>query len=74
MKDVKSFLTLNGFIENEPNFFINDFCSVEMQKDGYAVADNEGSVMYSDGLNIYWLIGMLTYYGYMPQNYKKAQS
>ena len=49
----------------------NDRCNVVFETDHYAVANNQGDVMYSEDMNIYWLIGMLTYHGYMDKNYKQ---
>jgi hypothetical protein len=69
MKDVIKFLKLNGFKKIETNSYANDRCNVVLEKDSYAVANNSGDAMYSKDLNIYWLIGVLTYYNYMDKNY-----
>lgn len=72
MQDVKEFLLKNGFNqEDEPNHYVNEVCSVLIEDDHYAVANANGDAMYSNGLNIYWLIGVLTYYGYMWKHYKQ---
>lgn len=73
LKDVSDFLILNGFIKTEPRCYANDFCGVGFEDSGYSVVNNNGDAMYSDGWSIYWLIGCLTYYGYMTQNYKKLK-
>jgi hypothetical protein len=71
-KQIGPFLKLNGFEYNKPDkSFINDYCSIEIQKKGYAVCNNNGDVWYSHDFTIYTLIGYLTYYGYMNKNYVK---
>jgi len=71
-KDIHDFLILNGFekLEKDRYSYGNDLCNVVIEEDHYAVADNTGGVTYSKDLQIYWLIGILTYYGYMSKNYK----
>ena len=71
-KDIQDFLILNGFekLEKDRYSYGNDLCNVVIEEDHYAVADNTGGVTYSKDLQIYWLIGILTYYGYMSKNYK----
>lgn len=69
-KDIHDFLILNGFEKLEKGSYANEFCNVVIEEDHYAVADNTGGAMYSKDLQIYWLIGVLTYYGYMSKNYK----
>ncbi len=71
MKDVINFLLANGFELSEKNSYGNGICNVVIEEDHYAVANNDGDAMYSKDLNIYWLIGVLTYYGYMSKNYKQ---
>jgi len=61
----------NGFLELEPNTFSNNICNVIInENDGYyeIIINNVGAV-YSNDLNIYWLIGLLIYNGYMKKNY-----
>lgn len=71
MDDVIAFLEKNGFECTVKNIYVNDRCTVVFQGyGGYAVSDNQGNTMYSHDINIYWLIGVLTYYGYMDKNYK----
>lgn len=67
----KDFLLKNGFKQDEPNHYVNEVCSVLIEDDHYAVANANGDAMYSNGLNIYWLIGVLTYYGYIWKHYKQ---
>lgn len=69
---VGEFLILNGFEKIEKNSFTNDLCNVTIEKDHYAVADNQGNTMYSDNLKIYWLIGILTYFRFIGKNYNQA--
>ena len=69
MKGIIAFLKRNGFKRMEKNSYANELCNVVFQEDGYEVSDNEGNSMYSGDVNIYWLIGVLTYYGYMDKEY-----
>jgi hypothetical protein len=72
LSEIRPFMLMNGFIEQPAdNSFINDHCAVEVQETGYAVCNNNGDCMYSDNHSIYWLIGNLTYYGYITKNYKQ---
>lgn len=64
------FLKLNGFFQEKENTFSNKTCFIEIHHDYYSVTDKEGS-MYSHDLNIYWLIGVLTYRGHLEKNYKQ---
>jgi len=71
MKDVKEFLLNNGFKQKDrTNRYVNEVCSVSIEDNYYVVSNDNADVMYSNGLNIYWLIGVLTYYGYISKNYK----
>ena len=86
MKEVIEFLELNGFKETDPDFsdnecesisYSNDKCTVTIATwkthgytSSYIITDADGGKSYSDDLNIYWLIGYLTYYGYIDRNYK----
>ena len=71
MEKVKEFLLKNGFEQQEEkNHYVNGECSVLIESDHYAVANADGDAIYSNGLNIYWLIGVLTYNGYIARNYK----
>ncbi len=65
------FLKKNGFKKMEDNSYSNDLCNVVISKTGYEVANNDGDTMYSYDHSIYWLIGMLTYCGYMDKNYNE---
>ncbi len=71
MKDVIEFLEKNGFALTEPIFSVysNYKCEIIIHKDHYTVINRDG-MLYSTDLNIYWLIGVLTYYNYMDKNYK----
>ena len=70
-KPVIEFLKKNGFEKIEPSSYVNDRCNVVFEDNHYAVADNEGNTMYSKDESIYWLIGVLTYYGFMDKNYNQ---
>lgn len=75
MKKVIEFLEKNGFERMEEDSYANDWCNVVFESNGkrrwYAVADNEGNAIYSKDINIYWLVGVLTWYGYIDKNYKQ---
>lgn len=62
---VNSFLERNGFFLVEENSYANSKCNVIITSDNYEVANHEGDVTYSNDLNIYWLIGFLTYYNFI---------
>ena len=70
MKDIETFLLKNGFarIEDEFNGYTNYECKVYVDHDYFTIDFIEG-IVYSDNLNIYWLIGFLTYNGLMDKNY-----
>ena len=72
MKPVIEFLEKNGFVELIKGDYGNSKCIVNIGERYYTIinaANNDK--MYSQNLNIYWLIGVLTYYGYMDKNYKQ---
>lgn len=70
-QDVIDFLILNGFIQEKFNICSNDSCDVIINEDSYQIYDKkEMTTMESTSLNIYWLIGALTYFNYMNKNYK----
>ena len=69
-QSVIAFLKANRFKETRKNVWSNDKCDVVHTGGGYTVADKTGGIISPDE-NIYWLIGVLTYYGYMDKNYKQ---
>jgi len=76
MNDVERFLDRNGLkLDDKPTLtykmYKNDKCEVILWKDHYEIynVEEEGTV-YSSDLNIYWLIGYLTYYNLIDKNYK----
>jgi len=73
MKDIHDFLKHSGFDQTSENSFTNSKCKVTIIGNNtasahYEVKTEEGS-MYSNDINIYWLIGVLTYYNYIDRNY-----
>ena len=71
MKDVENFLLKNGFekIHRKIPSYKNNKCTIMIVMDKfYSIRYIKGKV-YSDDLNIYWLIGFLTYNGLMDKNY-----
>lgn len=75
-KEVEDFLIANGFRNVGTDYLENDhvriFCWNEKEPAHYEIYDKrvDGSI-HSCDLNIYWLIGYLTWNGYMPMTYKK---
>ena len=69
-KDIE-FLKANGFKRSKKNVYFNNKCSIMINRGNYGVMNNDWDTMFSNDLNIYWLIGVLTYYGYMDKNYKQ---
>ena len=81
---ISNFLTLNGFFKIDDRHFVNEHCEVivtrSFEGDYYSIHfidDNmplstykslEGE-KYSEDLNIYWLIGFLTYHNLIDKNY-----
>jgi hypothetical protein len=74
MKDVTDFLEKNGFVKSKIN---NEYVHringsfVTIFDDYYEVYIPEtDGVMWSNDINIYWLIGVLTYYNLIEKDYK----
>lgn len=67
-----NFLLANGFKKIEKHHYANDMCGVVLTDTNIEVASNNGHVMYSVDQNIYWLIGNLTYRGFIPMVYNKT--
>jgi len=72
MKNLKDFLIINGFEESNDNIFYNRNCNIILHETFYEVYINkfEGTI-YSSNVEIYWLIGVLTYYNLIDKNYIK---
>ena len=71
---VIDFLIANEFERMELNRYVNHSCNVTYRGGHYVVSNNDGWAMYSKDENIYWLIGVLTYYGYIDKNYKQINN
>lgn len=81
MKAVKDFLEKNGFKEDDMDTFSrfgysNGKCVVSVrwrdnEENAYYKVVWNNMEMYSEDNNVYWLIGVLTYYGLMDKNYKQ---
>lgn len=63
------FLKRNGFKKMEKNSYANENCNVVFEDGRFAVANNDGKAIYSNDNSIFWLIGVLSYYDYIPKNY-----
>lgn len=76
-KDVEDFLLLNGFQVVNDKYFENKYVRIhcwDVKPPAYYevyVKKDRGSI-FSHDLNIYWLIGILTYNGWMPRKYMKC--
>lgn len=66
---VWEFLSKNGFVRKD-EFFLSDKCSIQVCNEYYIVKCPEGE-WFSNDLNIYCLIGYLTYNDLMDKNYEK---
>ena len=71
-KETIGFLEINGLKKVDNNTYANNLCKVivDMEKRVFQVVDEEGWTMYIRDLNMYWLIGLLTYNAFIDQNYK----
>ena len=67
---VITFLKLNGFTKHKDGTLSNNKIKIVINKKNYTLRSNDGTEMYSNDLNIYWLIGVLTYYDLIDKNYK----
>ena len=75
MEFVIQFLLKNGFTRIGEGIYMNLKCIVKIHADNYEVEfkmkdSEEMGTMYSPDINIYWLIGMLTYQNLIPRDYK----
>lgn len=62
MEEIIEILKKNGFINTDYFIFENKKCKIKINKDYYEVfLKKENGTMYSDSLEIYWLIGVLIY-------------
>lgn len=71
--EAKDFLEKNGFTsDNEGYFFYSKTCRVTINSDYYSVLFYEDfKTIHSVNLNIYWLIGVLTYHRLIDKNYNQ---
>ena len=69
---IVKFLETNGFAYVKDYTWENDKCTVQVLDFEYIVTDKtpDPGTRFSDDLNIYWLIGVLTYYNLLDRNYK----
>lgn len=68
------FLEANGFKEVKPNTYKNNACEVFISLHRYIITDRNGDVMLSDDFNMYWLVGILTWHGFIDKNYKSLNA
>ena len=69
MEAVIQFLKRNGFRNIEGKLYTNGKCLVIIKKDHYIIENKNKDKFYSEDLNIYWLIGFLTFYDFIDKNY-----
>lgn len=75
-KEEIKLLKLNGFKKIKKDIYSNGKCNIkintpyEFNKYNYTIIDKQGNSMITENMNIYWLIGFLTYYRYIDRNYK----
>lgn len=71
MDQIIKFLELNG-LEYKNGSWENDKCIVTIQDDHYHLTfkDSLEWNMFSNDLNIYWLVGVLTWYDLIDKNFK----
>lgn len=72
---VEGFLTRNSFKPMGDNVYVNKKCSVKILKECYEIQfidpDFGEVTMYTDGLNIPQLTGVLTWHNLIDRNYSK---
>ncbi len=72
MKPVIDFLKRNGFKEvpGKRKIYSNGKCKVVILYNCYEIINKKNDSFYSEGLSIYWLIGVLTFYNFIKKDYK----
>lgn len=71
-KTVGPFLIKNGFQKTGFMTYDNGGCIVEITFNGYNVSGkNEENMTATFNHNIHWLVGYLTWYGFIEKDYKK---
>ena len=74
MKPIEDFLLKNNFFKKDEKHFQNDKCEIFINHPYYGIYFtyiNKPIEMFSNDLNIYWLVGVLTWYDLIDKNYKK---
>jgi len=71
MKAISEFLKKNGFKQDKDAIYRNDKCMIIIYADSFEIVNNDDTSIHSFDLNIYWLVGVLTWYGYISKNYKQ---
>ena len=68
-KEIIPFLKKNGFKYIERNSYANEYCGICFTDEGITIADNDGEEYFVS--DMFGMIGVLTYYGFINKNYKK---
>ncbi len=60
-KEISDILIRNGLTKSTTDeyTYINDFCALQIQEDGYAISDNEGNTYYTLNHTFYTVVGYL---------------
>lgn len=76
MEQIKEFLLKNGFKQFSEDVYTNNKCALSYLENTktykiiFQLSINDSEVeIYSSDLNIYWLVGVLTWYGLIDKNY-----
>ena len=78
---IAKLLELNGFVRRDKFYFLNDKCYITInfmndyhianENEGYYMIQHDNHVIYSDNLNIYWLVGYIIYNDLLFAPFKK---
>jgi len=69
MIEIEKFLKKNGYRQVNAYLFNNNKCTVKIKDETIQVSFDDERITFIS-VNLYWLIGFLTYHKLMPKNYK----
>ena len=69
--EIGGFLERNGFKKHTETQWSNEWVVVGITDEDFILTHGFGQTTFSKDFNIYWLIGYLTYNGFLTQNYVK---
>ena len=67
--EIVSFLKKNGFKWVDKRSYANSLCEVYITQNEIIIANNNGDQFF--GTEIFWMIGFLTFFGFIDKNYKQ---